>query len=316
MTSNSTLKTLLAQSAQAYEPRFGGFLSNHLPMATAALWALQREAGVSPPAAARRMTKFISHYRSQLEPVDPNGEYAKQFQFFSGAIEANGVAATLHEYLPPLISGWVKDAYHPLIRLAYGIEFENADEVAAGLAYLALCGPDDSLNQIARTAQTAAETPLAILASLAPATHEWAAGQTFTQHAATFVDLLPALTFEDNLRVVSHSALAAFDATHDFFALHLVTGCHAFRVCYPYAGPGRDVLFNLGIFTGYLAIGAPTITPLAIARSPQVTAAQLLDAATADEHDVKLAYTALAQHNYWADRSYLDVAYRYLTRNT
>ncbi len=40
------------------------------------------------------------------------------------------------------------------------------------------------------------------------------------------------------LEEISRACLEVFHATHDFFALHLVTSSHAFRVCAPYAGTG------------------------------------------------------------------------------
>ena len=44
------------------------------------------------------------------------------------------------------------------------------------------------------------------------------------------------------LERISRSCLEVFHATHEFFALHLVTGSHAFRVCSPWVGPHAERL--------------------------------------------------------------------------
>lgn len=61
----------------------------------------------------------------------------------------------------------------------------------------------------------------------------------------------------DTLRAVTRVALDIFASTHDFFALHLVPGAHAYRILFEYAGADRNQLFLLGIAAGYLAVNAP-----------------------------------------------------------
>ena len=310
---------LVAAHAERFEPTYGGFLSDHLPMTAMALWSLQRTGGVTEADAADRVATYMQQYGARLDAIDPEGAFASEHARFQQIIDFRGVADTLHEHLPRLISGWVRDAYHPLIRLAYGIDFGVPGEVAAGLAYLSCCGPDPTLHALARSARQSSRTALELLGELSASRPPvWPPGVTFTDHANATIagGLLPRdVLLPDNVRAISEAALAAFDATHNFFALHLVTGCHAFRICQPYAGELGDALLTLGVLTGYLAIGAPTVPELTTAGDTP-DAARLLALASDDEHDLKLAHTVMEEAAHWRRPQALSVAARYFTRGT
>jgi hypothetical protein len=114
--------------------------------------------------------------------------------------------------------------------------------------------------------------------------------------------------------------LDVFAATHNFFALHLVTASHAFRILYDHAGPHADATFNLGLAAGYAAVGAPEFesrqTPACQAEIPdQIAQESLLSLCADDEHDYKLAYSATRQAEFFNDARYLDVARTYLLRH-
>ena len=111
------------------------------------------------------------------------------------------------------------------------------------------------------------------------------------------------------LSEISRACLEVFHATHDFFALHLVTASHAFRICAPWAGPNSNSLYSAGIGAAYLAIGAPAFDP--VARTTAILPIDALSMAT-DEHDIKLAYSCLAQSRAFGDPTYEWAASRYL----
>ena len=102
-----------------------------------------------------RLSTADSHRsRPPIASLDPRSwrqhrgrreSYSALVEFFTSQIEADGWRTTLARHLPPLVSGWVKDAFHPIIRLSYGIEFEVPSEIAAGLAYLTITGDDPAL---------------------------------------------------------------------------------------------------------------------------------------------------------------------------
>jgi hypothetical protein len=115
-------------------------------------------------------------------------------------------------------------------------------------------------------------------------------------------------------RDVSRLALSAFAATGNFFALHLVTGAHAYRLLYPFAGEHKDPIFALGVLGGFAAIGAPSFETVSEENKP-VDATRfksLLSRRWPDEHDVKIAYSAMRQAEFFADPAFTTAAVRYL----
>ena len=100
-----------------------------------------------------------------------------------------------------------------------------------------------------------------------------------------------------------------FHATHDFFALHMVTASHAWRVCAPYAGNDAPVIGSVGLAVAYLAIDAPDFAPVPALQADLPLAE--LHVAT-DEHDIKIAHSCLMQARAFDDPTYLSVAAAYL----
>jgi len=295
---------------------FGAF-SDHLPMA-----ALARIGLGDKPA---NVLGFIQRYRQQLNPIDAYADYQALLQHYLFIVGRDGIAATLAEHLPRLISGWVREAYHPLIRIAYGWEFGIGQEVAAGLAYFdsIQAGADSRVARVAESA-TLVDGPAETLFEVASRWRPDLDGTyTFTQAAQRVIEsdefAQAACVFSGNLKRVTSVALDIFASTHNFFALHLVTGSHAFRLLYDFAGPHADAIFNLGLAAGYAAIGAPRFDG-ALASGCRANAASgtreqsLLGLCSEDEHDYKLAYSAKEQAKYFADHAYLDAAAAYLRR--
>ena len=314
-----TLASRLESHAGRYSPFYQGFLSDHAPMGTLALTDL----GASEKSAVG----WYERYTRRLEEIDrAPARYRALYDAAARDLTARPAEEVLAEQLPVLISGWARNAYHPLIRLAYGYRSGIRSEIAAGLAYLGWCGPDPVLENMAREAGRSSGSGSAIAA------FEAAAGcapgtdlqSRFDGRLASVIghDAFGKIKLprQDVLRAVSRLALAVFAATHDFFALHLVTGAHAFRILYPFAGAQRDALFGLGILAGYAATGAPAFTADAPASTPvedrigKQTLAQALSAAIPDDddHDIKLACSCLAQTGHFADPGYAHAALDYL----
>jgi hypothetical protein len=315
MTAPSDKRAALAEITahhRQFGPLYGGFLSDHLPMAALARIGLGDE-----PA---NVIDYIGRYQRRLSAIGDQPEYKALLDRYLAAIERDGIAATLSNHLPRLISGWVRDAYHPIIRIAYGIEFGIAQEVAAGLAYFdcGWVGADPRLAEVAASATNSGTTPETLFTRAQHWQPDLEGAGTFSQCAQRVIDsgkfAEAALVLSDNLRGMSRVALNVFSATHNFFALHLVTASHAFRLLYDYAGPHADAIFNLGLVAGYAAVGAPEFDTL---RSSPLQANQsMLSLCAEDEHDFKLAYSATRQASFFDDPGYLEVAKAYLTRRT
>jgi hypothetical protein len=229
-------------------------------------------------------------------------------------MRARGWQATLARYLPSLISGWVVDLFHPLIRLGYGIEFEVPSEIAGGLAYLASAGDEPRLAVAARF-PAAGAAGRAYLEDLPLPQSPWCPdgpgsfNRRYRQILHT-TPLKPAGGAPANvLAELARACLEVFDSTHDFFALHLVTASHAFRVCSPWAGRSAEGVFSVGIAAAYLALGAPAFR--SVVRSDAELPVDRL-ASAGDEHDIKLAHACRAMARAHRDSSYEWVAHRYL----
>jgi hypothetical protein len=315
------LDTLVRQHGATFDPHYPpSDNSDHGPMAYLAMYGL----GIG----FDDISAFAKEYRSKLVSIPPPKEpvststwrshigrresYAALLAFFEREIDSAGWQTTLTKFLPLLISGWVKDAFHPLIRLGYGVEFESTSEIAAGLAYMTTIGDDPALANAATRGASKA-TGRSYIESIRTMHDSRYSRGPFNIRYQRIIDgakdLRPASGSDGSFEEISRTGLEVFHATHDFFALHLVTSSHAFRVCAPYAGAGLTSLFSIGIATAYLAIGTPRFEPLPVATASLPT--DRLSKAT-DEHDIKLAYSCLAQSRAFADPTYRWVATEYL----
>ena len=98
---------------------------------------------------------YLSRYRDRLQSIDrAPTDYRHWLSEYLDRMSREGADAVLREALPRYISGWARDAYHPLIRLAYGWEFGVLEEAAAALAYLRSCSADPALEIRAKTMHT------------------------------------------------------------------------------------------------------------------------------------------------------------------
>jgi hypothetical protein len=314
------LTELLSAHRDAYAPHYPPHdNSDHGPMAYLAMHGL----GID----VDHISHFARAYSGKLAPLSPPmlivseatwqrhqdpAAYSALLVFFDAQIAANGWQATVRKFLPVLISGWVKDAFHPLIRLGYGIEFEAPAEIAAGLAYLTSVGADTRLVELSR--QSASDgrgrTYFQRLQAQRRATFARGPFNARYEHIIKTADLHRADGQLDAVLVdLSRACLEIFHATHDFFALHLVTASHAFRICSRWGGGDLAGIFSVGLATAYLAIGAPAFRPVV-----QADATLPIDAlaGATDEHDIKLAYSCLAHARASGDPTYRWCAANYL----
>lgn len=238
--------------------------------------------------------------------------YSALVAFFRREIATHGWQSIVADYLPHLVSGWVKDAFHPLIRLAYGIEFEVPSEIATGLAYMTITGNDSRIVELAKGRPTELPGREYFDSMRTERKPNFFRGPFNVRYDRVIrgAKLAPCGgSAADTVEGLSRACLEIFHATHDFFALHLVTSSHAFRICTPWVGSDAAGLFSVGLASAYLAIGAPEFASLEDANGT-FPAAKLAKAN--DEHDIKLAYSATAQARAFGDPTYEWVAAHYL----
>lgn len=305
----TTAREAVSHHHASYSIHYGDFdFSDHGPMAALALQGLG--------AADAQVHDYLDRYRSRLRPIDTApAAYRSWLAGYLHRFSHEDAASVLEEELPRYISGWARDAYHPLIRLAYGWEFGVPEEMAAGLAYLRYCGADAALEARAkrmRPGTAAADALFHAMAGVAVSdASSFDAGlQQVVANRAFTTSLIP-----DCLDSMTRTALDVFAATHDFFALHLVTGSYAYRVLHAFAGPDADALFTLGLLAGYGAIGAPPFSSGAATSASQADRGKgsWMELAGADEHNIKIAYCAHRLAQLLQDDAFAEVTLDYLS---
>jgi hypothetical protein len=331
-TTSASIDELIATHHSRYAREYGGGLSDHGPMAFLAM------RGLGLPEETIR--EFATFYVTKLEPADVSTtridaasypdflgkreHYPALLEFFRNEFRRKGRVETVNTYLPGLLSAWASAAFHPLIRLAYGLEFGVDGEVAAGLAYAASLGPHAALERRAAQCMTRnPEDPMsAVLQLQLPPDVETQKGSFHTRYTkalsyTVFNEIHPPA---GGLPAIAATCREVFAASHNFFALHLVTGSHALRVCLEHlreAPAEADALAICGVAAAYLAVGAPDFSATA-ARDRDAPAFEqaIFLTRTRDEHDIKLAYSCAAQARAYDDVDYLAAARGYLSRRS
>jgi len=265
---------------------------------------------------------YLAVYQERLSPRRPgdlprgatvqSDTYAAYVDAYDDAIAQDGWESLLHRELPALLSGWVRDAYHPVIRLGYGVRFDVPSEIAAGLAYLRGIGPDPAVEGLAK----GPSSPLAGFFNRLGGAHLDLPAGRFNSKIAAVIEQDGAQRVADEPRAyarITRRALDVFHATHNFFALHLVTASHAFRTLAPFAGEHALGLFSAGIAVGYQAIGAPE-APRSPHNAPSAFDWRQLRQPRGlyDDHDLKLLDGCVVLAVEDDDPAYLAVARRYL----
>lgn len=237
-----SLRELLDEEA-GFDCEYGGGLSNHRPMALAALTRLG--------ANNQQLTSFDAAYRQRLRPAPahedwPTGDaWASRLgdpaawpvyrSLFAQWLEHEAAGDVLQQVLPRLTQGVGAAAFHGLIRTAYAVQSAHRQELADALAYWAC--RHLPLGE-ARTQQRAAldvEPALDRLPRLRAGggliferMRSAAAQPGFSAATATLV------IDESTLHRLAHHAAAMYTMSGSFTVLHLVTSAHAMRVLLPF----------------------------------------------------------------------------------
>ncbi len=241
---SSQLIDLLTAGA-AHAPEDADGLSNHLPMALAALHHL----GASP----ERLAAFAQGCAPRLQaappaqpwpPGDPWPDrlghpeaWSGYRALFSEWIAQEGASDMLGQVLPQLMPGVGAAGFHGLIRTASAVRVGHLGELADGLAYwasrhLRLGALHNPLAGTARAPAT--EDPVALLREL-PARRSrqgLISDQLLDVARDGRINRVAARLMVDGhtLERLARTAAFAYAHTGNFTALHLVTGTHALRV--------------------------------------------------------------------------------------
>jgi hypothetical protein len=310
---------------------FPPFLANHLPMI---LVALQRLGATTD-----RLRAFDRAYRSasSLCPPPPagdatgdtwralRGDRAREGclrAFFDREIARLGAVETIRLYLPDLAPGIAGSAFHPLMRLAYGVMEADAAEIGIALGFWAATFL--VLDETDGPGITADPAEILRRAAALPGLGDAVPESDLVWHNMRAVAAMPAfagvagwlIVEDDTLDRMAAASLALFAGTMSFEALHAVTGCHWLRLLRPVAPEMAPLLrhFWTGIAALMPKMGFPVIPPpeqLASWREapcPDWPAIKAAAIRSDDEHDHSLTFSAFEEWQRTGDRLYRYVA--------
>jgi len=294
---SQTTQTLL-NANQAFAPNYQGKLSNHLSMT---LIALER-CGAS----AERIQAFYDHYCQRLDPLamrqdDAPLRYGQPEQFvrfrqhYQLQLETFGVAQTLHSHLDELIAGVSAAAFHALIRLAYALEAEDIQEIAAALAYWATeyqplteleCSYDyDASEHIQRAYALYHDF------AFSPGIIVDRVRQIISAKQYAAIATIP---YDLSVEQVARITIEQYRGRDDFTLLHGVTGFDAFMSLRHYlSDPQRGLHYFWQAYVAAFASTSNQLTTQAWLPAPAQTWPNLMQRAalSQDDHTIKLTYS-------------------------
>lgn len=317
-----TLHALLDAGAR-FDAEYGGGLSDHRPMALAALAALG--------ASDTRLAAFAAACEMPLEPSRPPdpwpagdawtgrlgdaSAWPAYRSLFADWLAHDGPDAVLEQTLPVLMRGVAAAAFHGPIRTACAVVATHPGELVAGLSHWAsrhlpidLAPPPVSARmprglRSRDAAGSDAPLPLDTVLSRLDASLERPPRQGLILDHIAAVAAQPAFGREvarlavdaGTLDALTRSAARLFAATGDFTVLHMVTGCHAVHLLRPFLDDSQVAVAHLQ--RAWVAAWAASGVGVPGAESAPAAAAppwsDLLPAAIAsdDPHTVKLVWS-------------------------
>lgn len=317
-------------SMAGWGSEFEQTFSNHAPMALTALAGI----GGAPDALRRffdyyRDYKHLQPFGEATHPLDVSdwtsarGERAREPDlraFFRAEVARFGVEGACRAYLAALAPGIAASAFHGLMRLAYALMRDSADDTAIALGYWAATYLE---LRPATGAAPLTNDPALVLAramDIAPL-HDLKLHPLLWKNmrdAAALPEFAPVVDWlaidETTLGRIAATGLVVFAATQHFAALHIVTAAHWLRIVEPYADRATFHSMLRHFWQGIAALvgelGFPrlpdAVTVEGWRRQPAPDWPDLFPAAreSFDEHDISLAFSAHEEAQLYGDPLY------------
>ena len=309
-TTHSALDATL-EADRMFHVRWRGELANHLPMAAIALHKL----GADPSAVER----FASMYRKRLEPTRPRTEpieaarwdarlgddtaYLDYRDYFDGSLTRNGLIPTLDAHISRLAPAVASDAFHPLLRLAYGIAQNHPGEIASALAYWCAVYTPLFEHPAVMTAKGLSITDALSFLAQGEDRGEFHTSRGLITPRMTRAVAYPRLgdvldrvrVTPDTLRELRTAARRLHALDDNFASLHTVTATHATRTLLEAAPGCAEALlphFVQAFLALYVAEGSPSLPPVPEHReAPTWSAIRTAAFESKNDHAIKLAHT-------------------------
>lgn len=303
----------LIRQGQQFDPSYQDGLSNHLPMALAALSLCG--------ATDSQLETFYRDYTPRLEPIRQlspppkssiavlgNNQHFPDFLVkYRQLVEQKGLEEAVIHALPQLLPGVATAAFHALIRLSYAVQIQDKEETAIALAYWA--SEFQPLGPLQVTTKYRGETQLKMA-------FERFNGYPF--QPGNIVDRIDELITTPeyheisanptgiNLDCIARSSIQLYLASGNFTLLHGVTGLQALHVLMPLI-EHKDLAVNY-FWQAYIAAlcasRADTISPSSLrplaSPSPIQWRVWLKQVQTSkNDHDIKLIYSCAYLYQYF-----------------
>lgn len=292
------LHELLTDGTRFYPRYLPSLNSDHLPMTLCAIAGLGGD--IDTCVTYRNDYKSVLHeVPKELPIVDwrqgigRSDMYPSLLAWFRGQVAEKGIESVVTAYLPEFISSLALEAFHPIIRLGYAIDFQSESETAAALAYLVSSHHDVPIDN-RRTIDLGDR--IQSQATIGPRIYE-ATG--FTQRILELVngDEYPVGSATD-LHACADTAFDLYRTTRNFFALHMVTATHAVRICSKLIDTKLAVAaLTGGLLAAHRIVGCPRID-----RFNPLPISDQLDR----EHAYKYTWTCLSEFRHYQDNKYAD----------
>ena len=297
-------------AGQNFDAEFGAGLSNHMPMALAALTRL----GADDLCLAR----FAQSYGQRLRPAPAAQDWPAGHAWRSRLGEAaawpayrnlfllwlldEGAEPVLRAVLPVLMQGCSAAAFHGLIRTAYAVQSGHGRELADGLAHWASrwadLGPPSLQGPVA--------DPWPLLKTMAAPAPPGNLIQERMQQvvfgattAAPFDHAVAQLHIDDKLLPrLARLAARLYARSGNFTVLHLVTSAHAVRVLLPFIDEPLPAMaaYWRALAAGFVASGALFGRASQALPWPELVAAAL---ASPNDHLIKLVHSCREEQQAW-----------------
>lgn len=282
-----------------YDPRYlPSRNSDHLPMTLCAISGLggHQDALLAYRAQYKKILHEIPSVSASpdwRQGIGRNESYPSLLAWFTQQVAEKGIEPTVSEYLPEFIGSLAMEAFHPIIRLGYAIDFKSEAETAAALAYIA-----SSHKNVPVDVDHVIDIRTGMLEQVRSGPRSFK-GTGFTRSICELLD-------ENNYPLgrsadISDAAIVALDifrSTRNFFALHMVTATQAVRICSEFI----DKKLALAALTGGLLAAHQVVGSPDFDRDHSMPVNDSLS----DEHTYKYAWACLSEYRHYGDNRYLE----------
>ncbi len=227
------------------------------------------------------------------DDIGSNESYPALFGWFSQEVAKKGIDSTVREYLPEFISSLAMEAFHPIIRLGYALDFNSEVDTAAALAYIA-----SSHQHVPVSVDQRIELQNEMQKQVSAGPRVFSRPR-FTENIRALIeaDDYPNGRTTD-ISDCAKTALDIYRSTRNFFALHMVTATQAVRICSTYVDTNLALAaLTGGLLAAHKVVGSPNFDrndPKTFAVSPD------------QEHAYKYAWTCLSEYRNYEDKRYLE----------